>query len=621
MNADGRKSRVSVSRGGATLHSTPASAPFFSESPVPLPSLDTLRTTDILVRAYYVSLAPSSSMTPPAADTSAVKECVRPAEIAIAAGAQKTDGEVFCAALAREVVEAAANLFASRSLDRLVGAYAACAAWDDMRDVVATSFLLQDHGDSVIRTHRSGSLVFANGLPPSSSEATTATAAALTPLFLRSALSLAGVSTRTPSCTLTPQSLINPPPLSTYHRSATQPTHLSCPVPPASVPMDAYCRYVMAVEEAPAPPIAPDAVPSSHHSTLLRLRSTRRGTRHLDKSAAESAAPLSLSPSLPPPRQFKRLKRGKRLVEKHLPRASLEEALSESGGGARSRLVSTTSMQAPLSDALTTAMRQAPLPLLGDNAESLSHAERAGVRVVGIGDTTAQPGGSETERKHMVKASLRNGGAMLAVEQDRLWTMERGRVVPTRRDRRKDGVVCRVEPPPSSDTDAAIQDKEPVAPAEAATKDDAGETLQQRRGTWRRASAAAMLEAKEATLALEAWTSSFYSTADVPEEIPLQDQVQVYPSAGVTVMETNNSGTTSSLRRSKKADASHTVVACGGPFAVPADRMALSSFDDKRPATRKSNGGLSRTQQPHRDKTRRTRAVKSAVSRTASHGH
>ncbi|CAJ1991547.1 hypothetical protein conserved [Leishmania donovani] len=622
MSVDGRRSRASVSRGGAASNSTPASAPFFSEPPVPLPSLDALRTTDVLVRAYYVSLAPTSLRAPPAADAPSVKACEPPAEIVTAAGELKTEGEVFCAALAREVGEAAANLFASRSLDRLVGAYTACAAWDDMRDVVATSFLLQDYGEGVTMTHRPSFLLAATTAPPKNSDATIATAAAPTPLFLRSALSLAGVSTRTPLCALTPQSLITPPPLSAYHHSASKPTHLLCPVPPASVPMDAYCRYVIAVEEVPVPPSAPDAASPSHRSGLLRPRSTKHGTGHSDKSAAALSTALPLSPSLPPFRPFKRFKRAKRMADKRLPRVSLDAALPAGGAGAHERCVSAAGVQVPSSDALTTAMQQAPPSLLGDNAESLPHAERSGVRVMGIGDSTAQLGGSEVARKHVVKASLRSAGVVLAVEQDRLWSTERACVAPTCRDRRKYGVVCRVEPPPGGGADAAMQDNESVTPAEAAAKDGAEQPRRQGRGTTQRASAAAAAEAKEAALAREAWISSFYTTAAASEVIPLQDQVQVHPSAGVTVMAANGSASTSPpLRCSNKAAAGNTVVASGGPFAVPADRMALSSFDDKRPAARKGNGGLARTQQPCRDTKRTARPVKAALSGIAPSGH
>ncbi|CBZ29399.1 hypothetical protein, unknown function [Leishmania mexicana MHOM/GT/2001/U1103] len=386
--------------------------------------------------------------------------------------------------------------------------------------------------------------------------------------------------------------------------------------------MDAYCRYVMAVEEVPVPSSAPDVPPSFHRNGLLRPRNTKHDTRHTDKSTAESAAALSLSPSLPPSRPFKRFKRGMRMADKRLPRASLDAALPAGGAGAHEKLVSAAGVQAPSSDALTTAMRQAPLSLFGDNAESLPHAERSGVRVVGIGDSTAQFGGSEVERRHVVKASLRSGGVVLAVEQDRLWSTERARVIPTCRDRRKDGVVCRVEPPSSGSADAEMQDNESAAPAETVAKDSAKQPPRQGRGTRQQASAAATAEVKEATLAREAWISSLYTTVDASEEIPLQDQVKVNPSAGVTVMATNDSASASPpLRRSNKAAASNTVVASGGPFAVPADRMALSSFDDKRPTARKGNGGVARTQQPFRDTTRVARPVKAAVSETARSGH
>ncbi|CAG9579944.1 hypothetical protein LMJF_32_0160 [Leishmania major strain Friedlin] len=386
--------------------------------------------------------------------------------------------------------------------------------------------------------------------------------------------------------------------------------------------MDAYCRYVMAVEEVPVPPSAPDAASSSHRSGLLRSRSTKHGTGHSDKSGGALSAALPPSPSLPPSRPFKRFKQGKRMADKRLPRASLDAALPAGGAGAHERLVSAASVQVPSSDALTTAMRQAPPSLFGDNAESLPHAERSGVRVMGIGDSIAQLGGSEMERKHVVKASLRSGGVVLAVEQDRLWSTERARVLPMFRDRRKDGVVCRVEPPPGSGADAAMQDNESVAPAEAAAKDGAEQPPRQGRGTRQRASAAAAAEAKEAMLAREAWISSFYTTADASEEIPLQDQVQVNPSAGVTVMAANGSASASpALRRSNKAAAGNTVVASGGPFVVPADRVALSSFDDKRPAARKGNGGLARTQQPSRNTKRAARLGKATLSGTASSGH
>ncbi|KAK7199619.1 hypothetical protein NESM_000007000 [Novymonas esmeraldas] len=615
MSSDARKSRASVSRGGGASHAAPAPAPFFSEPPVPLPPLDALRSTDVLVRAYYASLVPQVAA-PAAAATAAGSEAARsylaPAAAAAAAAEVGTAGEVLCAAVAREVVEAAADLFASRSLDRLVGAYTACAAWDDMRDVVATSFLPQDHGEGASSPPRTAC---AAGAPP-------------TPLFLRSALSLAGVATRTPSCTLTPQSCISPPPLSACrHGGDSGPSRLSCPTPPACVPMDAYCRYVLAVEGVPVTAHTLDTTPSALRGANVRRRVTRLAPRSSDKSAAESAVAPSLSPSPPPSGLPKGAKRGKRMGDKHVAASSADASLTPAG--VRGGLESTTGAPAPAFDALTTAMRQAPPSLLGETSQSALHADRSVPRLPGPGgDPAAQTGVGEAEKRHVGRAPPRAGGVVLAVEQDRLWYAERARAAAPRGDRRKDAVSCRVAPPPdevgaaaaaaAAATTAAAPGTEAGAAAEAAAKAavTTEESPQQRgrRVTQRgMAGAAAANAKKELTRAREVWTSSFYTTADAAEEIPLQEQVQVCPSAGVTVVATTTAAAAlPSARRSNKAAAGATVVASGGEFIVPADRMALAAFDDKRAAARKGNGGPVRAPQLHRDNARTARPVKAA---------
>ncbi|KAG5470824.1 hypothetical protein CUR178_02128 [Leishmania enriettii] len=590
-----------MSRSGPTSLSAPASTPFFSESPVPLPSLDALRKTDVVVRAYYASLARNPPIAPPSADTAAEKACVLPAAIVTAAGELQTTGEVFCAALAREVVEAAANLFASRSLDRLVGAYAACAAWDDMRDVVATSFLQQDYGDFVAMAQPKGSLLVANAATPA-------------PLFLRSALSLAGVPTRTPLCALTPQSCITPPPLAVHHHTPIKLTHLSCPRPPASVPVDAYCRYVMALEEVPVPPGVLDVVQSSRRSGIARSRGTKTGTRRFEKGAAEKAVEPSLLTVPTPPISLKRFKRGNRMGKQCFTETSADAASSAAGAGTRSGQASAAGVQELSFDALTTAMRQAPSSFFGDTAEGLPHAERSVVRVMDTGNITAQFGGSETERRQAAKASPRSCGVMLLVEEDQLLSAERARVAPRLSSSRKNGVVCRVASPRGV-SDAATEEMESAVHARASSKDAAEEPPQRDRGTKGQALTVAVAHAKEAARAREAWLSSFYTTADTSAMTPLQDQVQVYPSAGVTVIAASDSAPASSPPlRSNKAAVDHSIIVSGGDFVVPADRMTLSSFDDKRAPLRKGNGGCARAPNSHRDNARAARLVKAAFS-------
>ncbi|KAG5495307.1 hypothetical protein GH5_02962 [Leishmania sp. Ghana 2012 LV757] len=588
-------------RNGATSLSAPASTPFFSESPVPPPSLDALRKTDVLVRAYYASLARTPPMAPPPADTAAEKACVLPAAIVIAAGELQTTGEVFCAALAREVVEAAANLYASRYLDRLVGAYTACAAWDDMRDVVATSFLQQDYGDGVAMAQPQGSLLVANAATPA-------------PLFLRSALSLAGVSTRTPSCALTPQSCITPPPLDVHHHTPITLTHLSCPRPPVSVPVDAYCRYVMALEEVPVPTGALDLVQSSHRSGIARSRGTKMGTRRSEKGAAEKAVEPSLLAVPTPPISLKRFRRGNRMGKQCFTETSADAASSVAGAETRRGQASAPGMQEPSFDALTTAMRQAPSSFFGDTAEGLPHAERSVVRVMDTGNIATQFCGSETERRQAAKASPRSCGVMLLVEEDQLLSAERARVALPRSYSRKNGVLCRVASPRGG-TDAATEEMESAVHARASSKDPAEEPPQHDRGTKRQASTVAAAHAKEVDRAREAWLSSFYTTADTSTVTPLQDQVQVYPSAGVTVMAASDSAPASSPpRRSNKAAVDNSIIVSGGDFVVPADRMALSPFDDKRAPLRKGNGGGPRALNSHRDNARAARPVRAAFS-------
>ncbi|KAG5470409.1 hypothetical protein LSCM1_01653 [Leishmania martiniquensis] len=610
MSVDGRKSRASMLRSGATPLSTPAAAPFFSESPVPLPSLDALRKTDVLVRAFYASRAPTPPPALPPADSSWEKVCVLPSAVVTAVGERETAGEVFCATLAREVVEAAANLFSSRSLDRLVGAYAACAAWDDMRDVVAASFSQQDYGEGVAMSHQQGPLsVATSGLPPHSDDT-----AAPVPLFLRSALSLAGVSTRTPSCALTPQSSITPPPLCAHHRVPSKPAQLLCPLPPASVPVDAYCRYIMALEAVAAPPTALGLAPSSHSSRLVRLRGTKAGTQYSEKrAAAEKTVKPPLASSPQPPVSIKRSKGGNRMGTLHVTETSDDAALTAPDSGARGGPASGAGVQEPSPDALTTAMRLAPPVLFGDSAENLPHAERSVVRVLDTGSSTAQPGNSETEKRHAVKVSPRGGGVMLVVE-DRLLSVERTHAALLRSDSRKDGVVCRVASP-LGDTDAATEEEESAVQAGASSKDATEEPSQRDRRTKRHASAVAAAQAKEATRAREEWLSSFYATADTAAVAPLLDQVQVYPSAGVTVMAANDSAAAPSPRRSaNKTAVGNTVLTSGGEFQVPADRMALCSFDDRGAPLRKGNGTSARAPQPHRDNTLAARPIKAPFS-------
>ncbi|XQJ29546.1 hypothetical protein NXY56_005605 [Leishmania guyanensis] len=370
--------------------------------------------------------------------------------------------------------------------------------------------------------------------------------------------------------------------------------------------MDAYCRYVMAVEEGPVPPRALDTVPPSHCSGVARVRGTKKSALHSDKRTAALSAAPSLSPSPPAPASFKRFKCAKRMGVKCLTGASLDSALPAGG-----EIAPASSVQEHFSDALTTAMRQALPSLFADNVECLPHVERCVVRVIDTNDSNAQLGGGKTERKRVFKASPRNGGAVLVVEQDELLNMERARVVLPRSDRCRDGVVCRVTPS-SCGADAAME--EDAALAKFPTKDSDEEPPRRVRGTKRQTSGKIAAQAKEMNLAREAWTSSFYTTVNASEEIPLQDQVEVYPSAGVTVMEVNASASASPLlRRSNKAGGGNTVVASGGEFVVPADRMALCSFADKRPAARKGNGHVARTQQPQRGNTRAARPTKAAL--------
>ncbi|KAG5496074.1 hypothetical protein JKF63_02372 [Porcisia hertigi] len=621
MSVDGRRSRASMSRSGAAPQSTRVAIPFFSELPVPLPNLDALRITDVFARAYYASLHTTLPTAPPAGETASsgvdavpLKAYVPSAEIASAADEHRTTGEVFCAAVARELVESAANLFASRSLDRLVDAYTACAAWDDMRDVVATSFSPQDYGDITVE-HRPHSLSVSVAAPcPTNSDGTVATTTtAPTPYFLRSALSLAGVFTRKPSCALAPQTSIISRPLSAGHNVAIEVAHLECPVPPVPVPVDAYCRYVMKVEDALVSPSALSAAQSLHRRGLGRPSGTTRTTKSGDKSASKSSAAPPLLPSPPPQSLLRSGQRGRRVKNKAIGDASHDAALLASRAESRGGHSPVAGSPEPLSDALTTAMQQESPLSFGDFSESVPHPDRSVARVTVTGDVVAQTGGNEPERKHIAKGLSRNSGVVLAVEEDRLWSTGRPRIGLPWTASRKNVVICSVTPP-ISDADAAVNEEEITPVVEAAAKETTEAPRRRNRGAdWKKSSAPDAQSKKEAARAREAWASSFYTTADASEEIPLQNQVQVNPSAGVVVVETNASASPSSTWRSaNKAAASSAVVASGGEFIVPTDRMALSSFSDKRATAHRNNGSPSRTKQLNRDNVRTAQVVKAA---------
>lgn len=627
MSGDNRAARASVQRTASVSRNNLQSGILFAEPPVALPNLDELRAADVLVRAYYDTLAktpaPSSSATVglpmdllPAAAAAAPTESAEAAAPSVAVAERRAAAESIGAALARAVVESAAQLYTSRRLDDLVETYTACAAWDDARDVVAGSFLPQDLCGSGLHGGAAGAQVA--GLPALSGGAPQATAA---PLFLRSALSLAGVVTRTPTCTLTPQSSLTPPPLGSTSRSARgtrsrTPHNTWGPEPPACVPMDAYARYVTVVEEAPVPAAAAERPSSPQRAAAARPRVAKGKAKAADATsgaaAAAAAATTALSPSPPivATPAGKRDGRGTSKTSLQLPRTPSQPL---EASHARGKTIFGATAQPSTEDPLTRALRLSGASAVVDGAAGAARADRNAPRPAGAPLPAVVAGGADAERKAGPKPSPRvaGGGAaggggsavVLAVEHDRLVTTERGAKALQRGGQRKDGVRCRVLAGEGSGGATPSPRGEEVADAERSTASPAemnGEPVVQRGGKRSPQSAATKAAGakgrKAAPAEREAWTASFFNATDAAGEASLQDQVQVSPSPGVTVvggaLPPSNA---QSARRGHKAAAAASAVLHGGDFAVPADRLALSAFEEKRVAGRKANGGANAT--------------------------
>ncbi|KPA84497.1 hypothetical protein ABB37_01047 [Leptomonas pyrrhocoris] len=621
MSGDSRTSRASLQRPTSATPVLLQSCSLFADPPVALPNLDELRAADVLVHAYYGTLAKTSLPPSPPFTSLSVQSGASPLD---AGGAKHgpdplpppsaypasvvaeatTVGEVIGASLAREVVEAAANLYTSRRLDDLVETYTACATWDDARDVVASAFLPQDvRGNGLSSEPARANAEVPVQDAPQREQLLGASAQSLpTPVFMRSALSLAGVTTRTLTSILTPQSSLYPPPLGTTLpvRCATHDT--TGPTPPPSVPMDAFSRYVLLVEEVPPPTAAADRPRSPLRGSPPRPRATRSKAKSAERSTpAAAAAALSPSPPVTVNAPGKRsTRRSQRRSLQPLQASSLPEPASSRG-----KISFSPTAQTPPEDPLTRALRQGLFSATVDGAPGAVKAERPPARpaVTGVGLSSSSfpsiMGGNDTLKKVAGKQALRAAG-VIAVEQDRLWTTDRGGKSQPRGGQHKDAVRCHVVPNEEDDASKLAQEDEVAVVNEGSAHAAEAERDQRGKGGSRRAplsntakSAAAAAKTKKAlTAEREAWTASFFSATDAAGEAPLQDQVQVMPSPGVKVVGGAFSPTAAQTTRRghKGAAAGANTMMDGGDFTVPADRMALSAFDEKRVAVRKPNG-------------------------------
>lgn len=630
MSGDNRASCSSMQRTASVSRTGLQSGSSFAEPPVALPNLDELRAADVLVRAYNDTLvktplpskppscsfllgprSPAKDVEAPGHASRSAAPLVSTASRVVAAAEAKTVGEVVAAAVARDVVEAAARLYTTRRLDDLVETYVACATWDDAYDVVTSAFLTQDmQGDGLQREGAAQKSEAPSSTKDSSQDRQGNTPAPLpTPVFMRSALSLAGVATRTPTCTLTPQSSLTPPPFGTSMAVRRTSRDTAGPTPPASVPMDAFSRYVTVVEEAPTP------VAAECPSSLLRAppaprqHSTKRKAKNTAQSTATAAAAAGVAAKLsasPPVAASASVKRGARGPQKRLQRPSQTPSQPETAPGRGKTILSPTAQPPPPpEDPLTRALRQGILATTGDDAASAAKAERPPARpAAGAGLSSLSfpsvVGGNDGAKKAACRQSPRGGG-VIVVEQDRLVNIERGGRVAVRGGPRSDGVRCRVAP--SEDGEAARLTEGDAATATAAISGTEVETANTNKfvgrgtqnGATESATAAATpaaAKAKKAAVAeREAWTASFFTATDAAGEASLLDQVQVRPSPGVTVIggAPSQTATQTARRGHKGAAAGASAVAYGGDFAVPADRLALSTFEEKRVAARKLN--------------------------------
>jgi hypothetical protein len=645
MNSDARASRSSMQRTASVSRNALQSGSSFADPPVALQNLDELRASDVLVRAYYNTLAVAAPpLNPPLSSlTLSPRAAAVPAEAAmhpphavhpsssIGAGASpatsaaeaRAVGEVICASLARDVVEAAASLYTSRRLNDLVETYTACATWDDARDAVAGAFLPQDlHGNEL---HTGGAATALAGATFASRATATnqqQRSSAPIPVFMRSALSLAGVATRTPTCTLTPQSSLSPPPLGTPALTRRDASATAGPTPPASVPMDVFSRYVTVVEEEAPTPTAAAECPSSPLRAPAgpRTRAAKGKTKNAELGAASSTAEATaatagatLAPS-PPMAPNAAGKRGTRVSQKRSLQPSQASFQQEVSLG-RGKTISSPAARPPSDDPLTRALRQGLPNASGDGTAGVGKGERLPARPaggVGLSSTSfpsvAGGGGGEAAKKAAAKQKSPSGGVVVAVERDQLWNVDRsGKTIVRGGGQRKDGVRCHVVPSeeativvPSQGGDASgaagsAVGNEANAKDAGVTKTDAGASGGHRRPPPNKARSAATLKTKKGAMAeREAWTASFFSATDAAGETSLQDQVQVTPSPGVTVVVGGTPSATAAqgTRRGLNGAAAgaNSTVVHGGDFAVPADRLALSAFEEKRVAVRKSNG-------------------------------
>ncbi|KPI89618.1 hypothetical protein ABL78_1283 [Leptomonas seymouri] len=617
MAGENRDSRSSFLHTASIGPSSLQPGILFAEPPVALPNLDELRATDVLIRAYYIShpkaplpanppligLVQTAGATPLNADTAerplhtSPHSSASPATVVTEA---KIVGEVIGAALARDVVEAAAKLYTARRSDDLAETYTACATWDDARDVVAGAFLPQDLRGSGLSSEAAteNSELPRRDTQQKKQQLEASVQTPPTPVFMRSALSLAGVATRTPTCTLTPQSSLYPPRFGTslpVRRASHVPTG---PIPPAGIPMDAFSRYVTVMEDASVPSAAAVRSCLQLRTPQPRPRATKRKAK-----AAKAATPTAASPALSPSPPLTSNPPGKRGVRGSSGRSQQESPEPEQTP-IHGKVAFRSPAQPPPEDPLTRALRQGLLVSVGDGTQGAAKAERSPGRpsAVGMGLTSSSflsmLGGNDGAKKAAGKQFPRGGGGVIAVEQDRLLSTDRGGKSVPRARQRKDGVQCRVLPSDESETSSPPQgDEMPLVDESSANNAALEEDKANKRGSRRlpqsnaAKNAAGAKAAKDLAAEREAWTTSFFTATDTAGETSLQEQVQVIPSPGVTVVggAPLPIAAQTARRGHKSSSAGASTALYGGEFTVPADRLALSAFDEKRAAVRKPN--------------------------------
>lgn len=603
MQDDAVASRASLSQ--QTMQG--GKAFFAAEPPLPLADINALRAADPLIAAFYrlgmsrlstdttetrgesgeaqgfpllkvptpdatSSRRPSGSASGDPARTGAAERRRqmtqgRSEHVVVDAAQERSCIELFCSTFVRELLDVSAERYASRCLDRMAEAYTVYSIWDDVRDTVAHSFLPQDN-EMPLATLPAKRSVFTdlNAIMGCWQPSFTSDGVPPCPLFAMTAMARAEAPVRRPTVVEAPSAVSHSPVASPRAVSASAALYRR-PVVPAGIPIDAYSRYVIESElrrRMMSQP-APNRSPSSQRD---EKRMTRTSLRESVASKQLGSKPVTSGP--PAPSSASSFHRGMSLQQRKSTLLGSRKP-SRSKGNTNSTAFQQDAATTSANDALTTAMGQAPLSYGGvtpSRGREMSNVHWPSVD----GDLPSWRRGYGTGGAGGTAAPSKDSGTVIIVEKDQLTPMPRIPTLPLHGSGRKPNVVYHLTPGSDDRRGSVLQRSAEVRTVASSSEEPVVSTPAA-------ASTAKMAEPSVAE-------PRFFIPTDCSNENSLQEQIDVVPAPGVTVLTadpTRSGGASQRLRKNaQKKGADETILSYGGEFNIPADKVELSTMNEVR---------------------------------------